>query len=282
MVACPPVPKTAPYDVDALAARLLQRRKVLGWSQAETAANAGLSAQYISLLESGSVNPSIEKLARLAHALGVSLGEIVTGDAPWPVVSALRERDGREAVEAAVGRGIAERGVRIGTRVALLGIRGAGKSTVGAAVARALEVPFVELDALVEARLGLSLGQVFELQGDEPFVKAQAEVLAHLLGSQRSFVVATGGSIVTREREYRWLRDTTTTIWLRATPEDHWARVVAQGDARPMRSNPQAMEQLRQIHADREPLYRQAAHVVETSGMPVEGVVASVVSLVRQ
>ncbi len=269
------------YDVGALALRLQRRRRELGWSQSHAAGEACLSPQYVSLLESGNVNPSIEKLSALAHAYGLSLSQVVTGEAPLSVADAIARREGREALETALGRGIAELGLRVGTRVALLGIRGAGKSTVGPEVARSLAAPFVELDALIEARLGLNLEQVFEFQGGDAYRRAQAESLAQLLGSHASFVVAAGGAIVTREREFAWLRATTVTVWLRASPEELWGRVVAQGDARPMRDSPRAMDQLRRIHAEREPLYRKAAHVVETSGLGVAGVAAAVLERLR-
>jgi XRE family aerobic/anaerobic benzoate catabolism transcriptional regulator len=166
--------------------------------------------------------------------------------------------------------------------VALLGLRGAGKTTIGRRLAKHLHVPFVELDRRIEQAADLSLSELFSLHGEEYYRRLEREVLDSVLEEGRSMVLATGGGIVTASDTYAALRRSATTVWLRARPEDHWNRVVRQGDRRPMADHPQAMADLRALLASREPLYASAAHTVETSGRAVEDVVAEIVGRVRQ
>ncbi len=151
--------------------------------------------------------------------------------------------------------------------VVLVGLRGAGKSTVGKAVAKKLGIPFVELDALVAQEAGMTLSTIFEVHGEEYFRRAEREVLTRLLEKEERAVVATSGSIVNDRETWALLRDRTTTVWLKAKPEDHWERVVAQGDGRPMAGRPRAMAELRAIYAARKETYARARVIVETSGV---------------
>jgi XRE family aerobic/anaerobic benzoate catabolism transcriptional regulator len=165
--------------------------------------------------------------------------------------------------------------------VALLGLRGAGKTTVGRRVARRLRVPFVELDRRIEQAANLSLAELFSLHGEEYYRKLEREVLQAVLDDHRPIVLATGGGIVTSPDTYALLRRSALTIWLRATPEDHWNRVVRQGDRRPMANHPQAMSDLRMLLNSREPLYASAAHTVETSGRPIDRIVEEIAGISR-
>lgn len=235
----------------ALGAVLRERRRALGLTQAELADRCGVSLRFLGQLEIGTGNISIGRLEAVAEALDISLARV------FAQAEGLRDR---------------QRPVR----VALLGVRGAGKSTVGRLLAERLQVPFVELDALVEARAGLDLSALFELHGEAHFRKLQGEAVDDLLATRPAFVVATGGSLVTDDDAFARLRARCTTVWLKANAEDHWSRVIAQGDGRPMRKNPRAMDQLRSLLAARAPLYEKADVVVETSGIVVEDVVRAV------
>ena len=172
-------------------------------------------------------------------------------------------------------------------------MRGAGKSTVGAALAARVGARFVELDREIETTAGLPLAQLFELHGETYYRRVQREVLVRLLATgealdpsappagaasrsgSRALVLATGGSIVQDAASYALLRARCTTVWLRARAEDHWSRVVAQGDLRPMAGSPHAFEELRALLAAREALYARADHVVETSGVSARKVIAT-------
>jgi XRE family aerobic/anaerobic benzoate catabolism transcriptional regulator len=162
----------------------------------------------------------------------------------------------------------------------LLGVRGAGKSTIGAALAKKLGMRFVEVDREIERAAGLPLGEVFALHGEAYYRRVEHDVLSRLLApAQPPGVLATGGSIVNDPRNFALLRERALTVWLKARPEDHWNRVVAQGDRRPMAENPRAFEELRVLLAARQKLYGRAAHAVETSGRTVKQVVAEIVAL---
>ncbi len=231
-----------------LGARLRQGRLARGLAVGEAAAAAGLSRRYLTDAEAGRANPSVLVLLRLSQALGTPLAELVD----LPLAPLARER------------------------IALVGLRGAGKSTVGRAVAQALEVPFVELDRRVEELAGVDLGELFDLQGPEAFHRYEREALEQVLSEGERLVLAAGGSIVADEANFDRLRASCRTVWLRARPADHFERVVAQGDARPMRDRPRAMEELEAILEEREPLYARCRHVVDTAGKEAGAVVAEV------
>jgi XRE family transcriptional regulator, aerobic/anaerobic benzoate catabolism transcriptional regulator len=229
--------------------RVRSRREALGWTQAELARRAGLSVRFLAQLERGEGNISLLRFAAVAGALGATPAEMLEG-----------------------AGGVARPAPRA---IALLGLRGAGKSTAGAELARRLGVPFVELDERIEASAGLPLAQLFELHGEAYYRRLERETLRRLLAEPGPAVIATGGSLVTDRETWRLLRDRAVTVWLRARPEDHWDRVVAQGDRRPMGENPHAFAELRALLAAREPLYATAHHVVDTSETDLLGVVAA-------
>jgi XRE family aerobic/anaerobic benzoate catabolism transcriptional regulator len=215
---------------------------------------SGVSERFLGQVESGAANISVRKLAALARALGTTPAALLSGpggEAELPVI-------------------------------ALLGLRGAGKTTIGRRLARRLRIPFVELDRRAEEAAGLSLEEIFALHGEEYYRRLERETLEHVLSEHRPLVLATGGGLVTAAATYALLRRRALTVWLRAAPADHWNRVVQQGDRRPMADNPQAMAELRRLLATREPLYAEAAHTVDTSRLDVDGVVHAIEGLVPQ
>jgi XRE family transcriptional regulator, aerobic/anaerobic benzoate catabolism transcriptional regulator len=236
-------------DADRLLAGLGRRARELrttrGLTLKQLSAHAGLSPRFLVQLESGQANISVRSLAGLAGALGTTPAALLSGP-------------GGEADT---------------PPIALLGLRGAGKTTIGRKLARRLKKPFVELDRRVEEAAGLSLAEIFALHGEQYYRRLERETLEAVLAEGRPVVLATGGGLVASPETYALLRRRATTVWLRAEPEHHWNRVVQQGDRRPMADNPQAMAELRRLLAAREPLYAEAHHTVDTSGLGLDEVV---------
>jgi len=239
---------TAGY-LDSVGAAVRAQRERKGWSRRELAAESGVSERFLSSLEAGDGNISLKRFADVARALGTS---------PAALLSIAEHTDHAEPTRP----------------IALLGVRGAGKSTIGAALARRLAIPFVELDQEIEQAAGLPLGELFALHGEAYYRRLEREVLGQLLARPSRFVLATGGSIVNDATNYALLRSRCHTIWLRARPEDHWNRVVAQGDQRPMAENPHAFAELRALLAARDKLYARADRMIDTSGRRVAGLVS--------
>ena len=181
----------------------------------------------------------------------------------------LFERLPQHRVEETVFRLMRELGEQDGARrrrIALIGLRGAGKSTLGDALAAELGVPFVELDREIERDAGISLSEVFSLYGQTGYRRIERRCLERVIHSDRQVVIAVGGGIVSEPETYNLLLANCFTVWIKALPAEHMARVVAQGDLRPMQGNAEAMEDLNRILAAREPLYRKADAILDTSG----------------
>jgi XRE family aerobic/anaerobic benzoate catabolism transcriptional regulator len=240
-------------------------------------------------LEAGQGNISVERLAEVARALAVSPAALL--DAP------LRSADGRAGeLRVAVDRLLDERTAdelaearrwlearfvaRAAPVIALIGLRGAGKSTIGPRLGRRLRLRFVELDGEIERAAGLSLGEIFELHGEGYYRRLERETLMRLLKSGEGLVIATGGSLVNDRETYGLLRQRAVTVWLKARPEDHWNRVIQQGDQRPMARHPHAMAELRALLAARERLYAEAEHVIDTTRLDVDAAVDKLSRLV--
>lgn len=231
----------------ALGRRARAQRLARGWTLREVAERSGLSARFLVQLEGGEGNISIRRLADVARALETTPAVLLSGDEPAS-----------------------------GPVIALLGLRGAGKTTIGRKLARRRRVPFLELDKRIEQAADLSLGELFTLHGEDYYRRLEREVLQDVLADAKPMVLATGGGLVASPDTFAMLRRSATTVWLRASPEDHWNRVVRQGDRRPMADHPQAMADLRSLLAIREPLYALADHTVDTSGSSVEHVVEAI------
>jgi XRE family aerobic/anaerobic benzoate catabolism transcriptional regulator len=260
-----PPQKAASPILERLAGRVRALRKEHGLTLRELGAEAGVSERFLVLVEGGAANVSVTKLDDIARALGTTAAALLVPDAG--------EGPRDEAATTAPFRA---------PLVALLGLRGAGKTAVGTLAAKRLSVPFVELDALVAERAGTSLGEIFAMHGAAYYRRLEREELSRLLASGASGVLATGGSLVTDHASYELLRRSTVTVWLKAKAQDHWARVVAQGDARPMADRSSAMNELRALLRARRPLYERAAHVVDTSALGLPRAVDRVVKIARE
>ena len=253
-----------------LGRRVRERRDRRGQSRRALAAEAKVSERYLAQLEAGDGNVSIALLRRLAVALGATLPELLGDDAPEQrMVRRFLAELPPHRLEDALMRMLREYGrddAARRSRIALVGLRGAGKTTLGDALARELHFPFVELDREIEREAGVGLAELFMLYGQAGYRRIERRCLERLLDSHDRFVVAVGGGIVSEPDTYHLLLDRCYTVWVRATPDEHMGRVVAQGDLRPMEGHAEAMEDLKRILAAREPLYRKADAVVDTSG----------------
>jgi len=216
-----------------------------GTTRKALAASSGVSERYLAQLEAGQGNISVLLLRKLAHAMKVTVESLV-----------------REGADQDPAR----------RRIALIGLRGAGKSTLGARLAGALGMPFVELDREVEREAGANLGEVFAMYGQEAFRRFERRALERVLRTHEAAVIAAGGSLVNDPDTYRLLLDNCHTVWLKAKAEEHMNRVIAQGDMRPFAGKAQGqgrstlLEEIRRLLADRDRLYSRADMTIETSG----------------
>jgi XRE family aerobic/anaerobic benzoate catabolism transcriptional regulator len=255
-------PLTHAQQEAAYLARLGERvrawRRANGMTRKSLAAASGVSERYLAQLEAGQGNISVLLLRKLARAMDVAVESLV-----------------REAPEdEAAGR-----------RIALIGLRGAGKSSLGAKLAAALGAPFIELDAEVEREAGAKLGEVFAMYGQEAYRRFERRALERVLRTHAFAVIAVGGSLVTDPDTYRLLLDNCHTVWLKAKPEEHMNRVIAQGDMRPFAGRnagrSAALEEIRRLLADRDGLYARADVTVETSGRSLKATLEELKSKAR-
>ena len=249
--------------------RVRAERARRGMSRRLLASQAGISERYISQLETGTGNASLIILRQIAAALAIPMTRLLQ-DAEGPeslerFVSGLSDAQKAEALELLVRRFTPESAPVPARRIALLGLRGAGKSTLGRRAARALGIPFFELDRQIEQASGASLASVIELYGQQAYRRYELQALRQLIETQEQFVVATGGGIVSESVTYDLLLRECFTVWISATPEEHMQRVIAQGDHRPMAGSDRAMQDLERILEERTPLYAQARAKLDTA-----------------
>lgn len=268
----------------ALGLRVRARREQIGLTRKALAANAGVSERYLAQLELGSGNASMLLLRKIARALDCSMHELIdrtferistTSPLVQELIGTLRHLDDGQLREVSelLRQRFGDAGAARMSRIALIGLRGAGKSTIGAALADLLKLRFVELDHEIEREMGSDLAGIFEVYGQDAYRDTEARILAQLIERDEPFVLATGGSIVTATNTYATVRSNCYTVWLEAEPEDHMNRVVEQGDMRPMRGREHAMSELRHILASRQKLYQLADRTINTSETPMQACV---------
>jgi XRE family aerobic/anaerobic benzoate catabolism transcriptional regulator len=261
--------------LEQLGQRVRTMRALRGMSRKTLAKVSGISERYIAQLESGKGNVSIVLLRRVSAAMGAHVEDLIpTADTTpdWLVIRDLMRtatpQQIAQAKEALSGNGAARGNTFAG--IALIGLRGAGKSTLGKMLAKKIGWTFVELNKEIEKQNGLSVAEIIALYGQEGFRRMEQAALAQLLARKEPIVLATGGGIVSEPVTFDLVLSSFYTIWLKAKPEEHMGRVRKQGDLRPMADDRSAMQELRTILLSREPLYARASAQVDTAGLDVE------------
>jgi XRE family aerobic/anaerobic benzoate catabolism transcriptional regulator len=237
---------------------------------------AGVSERYLAQLEAGEGNASVLLLRNVARALGVAVTDVITprdSSVEQRLIRRFLERLPEHRLEDVVFRLMRDFGQEESARrkrIALVGLRGAGKSTLGSALAQDMRCPFIELDSEIERDAGITLSEIFLLYGQAGYRRIERRCLERALEAHERLVLSVGGGIVSESETYNLLLLNCFTVWVKASPDEHMARVLAQGDLRPMQDNEEAMDDLKRILDTREPLYRKADATLETSGEPPE------------
>jgi XRE family aerobic/anaerobic benzoate catabolism transcriptional regulator len=261
-----------------LAERVKQARARRGMTRKQLARDSGVSERYLAQIESGRGNISVLVLRRLAKALNVSADTLLF-EGPEPSVELVHMIEFLRRLtfdELKLARQMLLHqfgGVNPAARhrrIALIGLRGAGKSTLGTGLAERLDMPFLELDRLIEQDSGLTLNLIFDFRGQAGFRELERHCLDDVIGRYPSFVLATGGSLVSEPSTFERLLSSCFTVWVRTSPEEHMQRVIAQGDMRPMANNRDAMSDLKQILTEREVLYSKADVQLDTTGRTLD------------
>ena len=257
-----------------------------GLSRRALADASGVSQRYLAQLEGGDGNVSIALLNRIASALGRRtgwfLGEAGVLDDDDDDIGALFSRASEEQRQRVLEILRPGNDGQKADRVALIGLRGAGKSTLGRRSAAVLGIPFVELNAEIETVSGMPVNELIALYGQEGYRRLERQVVERVAAEHARLVLAVAGGIVSEPETYAFLLAHFRTIWLRARPEEHMARVLKQGDTRPMAGNPKAMDDLRSILTSREALYARADRQVDTSGRALEQSLSEVLAVIRK
>lgn len=258
-----------------LSERIRGLRAARGMTRKQLSQHSSISERYLAQLEGGKANPSIAVLWRIADAMGIDFRYLTdnTSEPPlehtalWQLLQTLSEHEQVQAYDLLAGH---MRNGRQKLGIALVGLRGAGKTTLGRRVASPPAVSFIRLSEVIEELGGMEIGELFSLGGQKAYRRLERRALESLIEKRTRAVIEVGGSLVSETATYNLLRSAFMTVWVRARPEDHMNRVIRQGDTRPMEGNAEAMADLYRILAERENDYRKADYVLETSGRTIE------------
>ncbi len=275
MTPSPPSSANADY-LRLLGERVRRVRAQRGMSRRILAQASGVSERYLAQLESGKGNASVLVLKAIAAAMHVAPDDLVDLLAEQPPAYLLLRERLRGASAEQLGhwvtllRGGERQMPRHPNHIALIGLRGAGKSTLGAALAKRLGLPFVELGQEIERAAGMATSEILAQGGQHTYRSLERQALAATLVRHSRAVIATGGSLVSEPETFELLLESCFTVWIKATPRQHMERVIAQGDHRPMAEHRHAMADLKRILAERAALYGRADTSVDTSTVDVQ------------
>ena len=282
-------PSQLASSVDALIKRVGNRvyadRKAKRMSRRELSEQSGVSPRYIARLEAGEGNVSIGLLQRIALVLDRPIESLVGAD---EIVNdelarlAVRYRLADSATRARVLSVLDPEQLRAqkSERLCLIGLRGAGKSTLGALAGQAMDIPFIELNQEIESSAGMPVAEIIAMYGAEGYRKLESDTLTNIIATRERLVLAVAGGVVEESATFVEVLERFHTVWLKASPTEHMERVRAQGDLRPMAGNPQAMDQLREILVERESRYGQAEHHLDTSGQSIDASLTELLAVI--
>lgn len=261
----------------SLGKRVRELRNRCGMTRRAVAREADVSERHLAQLEAGEGNVSVVLLSRIAAALNSSLEELFAPEIEEPVEKRLIQRflerlpaHRLEDVTFRLMRDFSHEEAARRMRIALIGLRGAGKSTLGLKLAQERNVPFIELDREIEKETGMPLAEIFSLYGQSGYRAIEKRTLERVFREFERAVISVAGGVVSEKETYDYLLSHCYTVWIKAQPEEHMSRVIAQGDFRAMAGSDRAMEDLRRILESREPLYRKADMHLDTSGISVD------------
>ncbi len=272
--------------MDRVGRRVRKTRELKGIPRRVLSERSGVSPRYLAQLEAGEGNISIALLQRVAIALDHRIEWFVGTEDPWSsealriadmyrLATAEKRRKAMQALNPAADEELRAK------RICLIGLRGAGKSTLGSMAAQVLRIPFLEMNLEIEEHAGMAVSEVVALYGQEGYRHLEAQALNRVISTHDTVILGAAGGIVTEPETYNTLLSYFHTIWIKARPEEHMNRVRGQGDTRPMANNPEALNQLRGILDSRTPLYERAEAKLDTSGQPLQSSVDQLVRLIR-
>src|SRR5215470_15433019 len=261
-----------PVFLSNLGRRVREARAQRGMARKALSREANVSERYLAQLEAGEGNVTVVLLRRVAAALGLRILDLLdqgSGVSEQRLIRRFLDALPAERLQEVLRRLTTEFGQDESMRrkrITLLGLRGAGKSTLGEALARSLRRPLVELDKEIEREAGIGLSEIFLLYGQAGYRRIERRCLERIVESNGEMVMTVGGGIVSEPETYNLLLHNCLTVWVKASPDEHMGRVVAQGDFRPMQGHAEAMEDLTRILEARVPLYRKADLTIDTTG----------------
>ena len=281
----------ADAEVQALLARVGERvrkaRELKGMPRRVVSEASGVSPRYLAQLEAGEGNISIGLLQRIAIALGYRIEWLIGEDDPWTsevmkVADLFRSSSIETRKRALDVLSPSEPKSLRAQRICLVGLRGAGKSTLGAMAGQVLRLPFVELNREIEDHAGMPVNEIIAMYGQEGYRTLEQQAVSRVIAIHDTLILAVAGGIVSEPETYERLLAHFHTIWVRTSPSEHMSRVLAQGDTRPMAGNPESMDQLKSILKSREALYERAAAQLDTTNKPLQTSVNELAHLIRQ
>jgi len=273
--------------ISAIGDRVRGMRARRGMTRKQLGSDSSVSERYLAQLETGKANISIALLWQIAQAMNVAPHELLpdaaplTG-APSPLLQFLDQLtpEQEQAAHALLLKHFVNPDGQV-RGVALIGLRGAGKSTLGQKLAEAVGVPFIRISDVVEQLSGMSISELFSLGGQKAYRRLERQALQHVLDNYETSVIEAGGSLVSEPSTYADLLGSFYTVWVQTTPEEHMSRVVVQGDLRPVQASQEAMDDLKRILAERENEYRAANHTLDTSGRSVDECLDELMDMTR-
>lgn len=279
--------QTIPGLTERLAERVRAARIHAGMPRRELSELSGVSPRYLAQLEAGKGNISVLLLERVAAALEVPIEDFLVARRPYSDDTqrvAQLYQDTSSDVQGKIRNLLAPQinSAQRAQRVCLIGLRGAGKSTLGGGAAKAMRIPFIELNKTIETKVGMPISEIHGLYGQDGFRALENEAINSVVSNHERVIMTVGGGLVTEQQTYANLRAHFHTIWISTSAAEHMQRVRSQGDLRPMEGHPAAMDQLKALLQARTPLYEQALAHVNTSNRPIQSSINDVLAMIAK